>query len=313
MIPPKLPFRWKWKARETRMLIYLLVVLGVAVWKFVPRPWFPPLTLETSHHIIYSSATRQQTDETAHVLELLHTAYSNRFGSLAEFRGDHPKLKVKLFKDRAEFRRINPGLGWAEAFYRAPYCRAYFSDKEINPYHWMLHESLHQLNHEVAHLQLAKWLEEGLAEYFSTSRLAPHELAVGRIDPNTYPAWWIDEIATRADLKENLRNGSVIPLDAIITNSGGPSMNRQFNLYYLHWWTLTHFIFESPHHRDHALELVQRGGGLVAFEQIIGPVDLVQTEWHAYVRDLKTALSGTDSRFFKTGNVSESTNSFPKP
>jgi hypothetical protein len=35
-----------------------------------------------------------------------------------QFRREHPKLKVKLFKDRAEFRRINSGLGWAEAFYR---------------------------------------------------------------------------------------------------------------------------------------------------------------------------------------------------
>jgi hypothetical protein len=35
------------------------------------------------------------------------------------FQPGHPKLLVKLFKDRTEFRRINPGLGWAEAFYRA--------------------------------------------------------------------------------------------------------------------------------------------------------------------------------------------------
>ena len=44
----------------------------------------------------------------------------------------------------------------------------------VNPYHWMLHESVHRLNREVAHLQLGKWLGEGLAEYFSTSRLGAH-------------------------------------------------------------------------------------------------------------------------------------------
>lgn len=110
----------------------------------------------------------------------------------------------------------------------------------------MLHESVHQLNHEVSHLSLEKWLEEGLAEYFSTSRLESKELAVGRVDSNTYPVWWIDELATSPELAENIRNGSVIPLRAIITNHGGPTMNSHFNLYYLHWWTLTHFVFESP-------------------------------------------------------------------
>ena len=287
------------------MLVYLLVVLGVAAWKFAPRPWHPSLTIETAHHAIYSSATRQQTEETAHALELLYTAYSNRLGALAGFQFPHAKLQVKLFKDRQEFRRINPGLGWAEAFYREPYCRAYFSASEVNPYHWMLHESTHQLNNEVAHLNLAKWLEEGLADYFSTSRLGSNELAIGRIDLNTYPVWWIDEIATSAELAENLRNGSVIPLRSILTNRGGPSLNRHFNLYYLHWWTLTHFIFENSKYRERALTLTQRGGGLAVFEETIGPVEQVQAEWHAHVRRVKAALSGANPLFFRTGKVSD--------
>lgn len=265
-----------------------------------------------SHHLIYSTATRQQTEDTAHALTLLHDAYSNRLGTLASFEREHPRLQVKLFKDRAEFRRINPNLGWAEAFYRAPYCRAYFSDREINPYHWMLHESVHQLNREVAHLRLEKWLEEGLAEYFSTSRLGQNQLEIGRVDPNTYPVWWIDELATSEELAENLRNGSVIPLRAIITNHGGPSLNSQFNLYYLHWWTLTHFLFENPRCREHALELVQRGGGVEAFEQILGPVDKVQAEWHSYVRHLKASLSGEDLKLLRAKRANFSTNSPPK-
>ena len=312
MAPETRSSRWKLKPRETRMLMYLLVLVGVVAWKFVPRPWRPTITLEAPHHIIHSTATRGQTEDTAHAMELLYGAYSNRFGSLPQFQRDHPKLKVKLFKDRAEFRRVNPGLGWAEAIYREPCCRAYFSAGEVNSYHWMLHEAVHQLNREVAHMQLAKWLDEGLAEYFSTSRLAADKLAVGRIDSNTYPVWWIEEIATSPDLSENIRNGSVIPLRSIITGHGGPSMNSYFNLYYLHWWTLTYFISESPRYRERALTLVQRGGGLDCFEQTIGPVEQVQAEWHTYVRRLKEALSGKDVRFFKSGKLPELTNSASK-
>ncbi len=134
---------------------------------------------------------------------------------------------------------------------------------------------------------------------------------MGRIDPNTYPVWWIEDLATSPDLAENLRNGSVIPLRSIITGHGGPSMNSQFNLYYLHWWSLTHFIFETPRHREHAVELVDRGGGLDAFEQLIGPVEEVQAEWHAYVRHMKAVLSGSNPEFLRTGKLPAFTNSPP--
>ncbi len=101
----------------------------------------------------------------------------------------------------------------------------------------------------------------------------------------------------------------MIPLRAIITNRGGPSLNSQFNLYYLHWWTLTHFLFESPRGREHALELVRRGGGLEALTETLGPVDQVQAEWHNYVRHLKGALSGEDLRLRKAQRFGPSTNS----
>jgi len=294
------------------MVVYLLILSAVAAWKFIPRPWHPSITLETERHLLYSTATRQQTEETARTLELLYQTYSNRLSTLETLQSAHPKLRVKLFKDRTEFRRINPNLGWAEAFYREPYCRAYFSAAEINPYHWMLHESVHQLNREVAHLKLEKWLEEGLAEYFSTSRQTSNALLLGNIDPNTYPVWWIDELAIAPDLQENIRNGSVIPLRAIITNRGGPSLYSQFNLYYLHWWSLTHFLFESPRCREHALEVVRRGGDLGAFEQILGPVDQVQMEWHNYVRHLKSILSGEDLQLRKGRSLRQPTNSAPE-
>jgi hypothetical protein len=68
---------------------------------------------------------------------------------------------------------------------------------------------------------------------------------------------------------------------------------------------LTHFIFESPPHRDQALALVQAGGGLEAFEATIGPVEKVQVEWHSYVQQLKAALGGSDVKFFRYGQLPE--------
>jgi hypothetical protein len=296
---------WKWplRAREKRLVVYLLILAGVAAWKFVPRPWKPSLTTETEHYRILSTSTKAQTDDIASTIEQLYLAYSNHFHTFPQLAREHPKLKIKLYKDRKEFRRVNPGLGWAEAFYRKPYCQAYFSAGENNPYHWMLHEAVHQLNEEVAHVNPVKWLEEGLAEYFSTSRFIRGKLAVGRIDPNTYPVWWADVIATSGDLQTNIQNRSVIPLRTIVSGSGGPSMRQHFNLYYLHWWTLTHFIFETPKHRNAAFALVRDGGGVAAFERHIGPIEQVQVEWHAHVRHIKSALAGNDPKFLTYGEL----------
>ena len=295
--------RRRFKARHIRFVFYFLVLAGIAAWRFIPRAWHPTLTFQTPRHIIHSTATRQQTEDTAHALELLYVAYSNRFGALPGFEARHPRLQLNLYKDRNEMRSIHPSTGWAEAFYSKPYCHAYFAANETNPYHWMLHESVHQLNREAAHLHLAKWLEEGLATYFSTSRLLTNELALGRLDPNTYPVWWIELIATTTNLQENIRNRSVIPLRSIIENRSGPSMKAHFNLYYLHWWALTHFLFEDERYRIKALKLAEAGGGLAAFEEVMGPVEKVETEWHAYVLHLKTTLTGVDRGFLKTGKV----------
>jgi hypothetical protein len=281
------------------MLFYLLAVGAVAAWKYLPRPWHPTITLQTAHYTIYSSATAKQTQDTADAIALLYAAYSNRMGVLSTFNSTHARLKVRLFRDRDEFNRVNPNAGWAEAFYREPFCRAYFSADEINPYHWMLHESVHQLNHEVAHLKLEKWLEEGMATYFSTGRLEPGQLNVSNIDPNAYPVWWRDEIATEPDLAANIANGSVIPLRQIITNRGGPSLDTHVNLYYLHWWTLTRFLCDQPPYKDKALELIRGGGTLDSVERLFGPIDRLQVEWHRYVRELKSRIAAEEFRLSK--------------
>ena len=277
--------------RQKRLILYLGVLLGFAAWKFTPRYWKPTLTIETAHYQIASTATPEQTREMGRMAEILYAAYSGRLGSLPTFQTHHPKLKLLLYRDREELRRINPGLGWAEAFYKKPYCRAYYSASETNPYHWMLHEAVHQLNHEVAHLHLEKWIEEGMADYFGSSQVRENQLIMGSIDPNTYPLWWIDEIATDADLKKNLENGSVIPLRAIVSGWGGPLMRTHVNLYYLHWWTLTHFVFENKKSEDTVLKLLQRGGDVKAFEELVGPLDAIQPKWHEHVRQIKSTLS----------------------
>jgi hypothetical protein len=275
--------------REKRLLLYVTLFAAVVVWDLPDRQWSPEITLSTDHYTVYSTATAEQTQKISDVAEILHTGY---MGFLKEFKvvaKPHDKLRIKLFKDRDEFRSYNPECGWAEAFYLKPYCYQYYETEGINPCHWMVHEATHQLNVEVAKLSLPKWLDEGIATYFGTSRIVEKRLALGEIDRRTYPVWWIHTLATTGDLQSDKENTSVIPLRSIVSGHGGPDIDRYFNLYYLHWWSLTHFLlhYENGKYRNGVAQLLNGSCDVKAFERHIGDIDRVEREWYEYVLSLR--------------------------
>jgi hypothetical protein len=282
------------KARENRMFAYLGVFLAVVVWDTARRRWSADLVEETEHYVIYSTATPDQTAQIGQVAEIVYAGYRQLAERLVCAIQPHSKLKIKLFKDREEFRHCNRMAGWAEAFYRKPYCYQYYSSDEIHPYHWMMHEATHQLNAEAAHLKLPKWIDEGLACYVSTSRIIDHSLALGQIDTNTYPVWWLDTMRTSGDLESDKRSVAVIPLRRIISGRGGPDIDDHVNLYYLHWWSLAHFLmeYEGGIYRAGVRHLLAEGADLAAFEKHIGQIEAIEGQWYRYVLDLKRDLAG---------------------
>ena len=212
------------------------------------------------------------------------------------FNSEHAKLKVKLFRDRKEFRHVNRVRNWAEASYRKPYCYAYYSATEANPYHWMVHEAAHQLNREVAQLDLAKWVDEGIADYFGSSVVSNGVLKAGHVDVNTYPIWWLAEMPLSGDIHQDIRNTHIIPLRAIVTGKGGPNIDKFVNLYYIEWWSLTHFLFEyrDGKYRPGYLRLIQQGAALESFEKHIGPIEQIQDHWYRYLQERRSAVGGYD-------------------
>ena len=80
--------RWKFKlrkptGREVRFLCMLGVVLAIAAWKYMPRPWNPTITIATQHYEISSTAPSNSVVEVGKVIELLYSAYSNKFATIA--------------------------------------------------------------------------------------------------------------------------------------------------------------------------------------------------------------------------------------
>ncbi len=283
----------KLTGREKRLLILFAIFVAIAAWAYVPRPWPAKVVVETKHYAIRSSATEEQTHEIGQVAEIVYSGYLRLMEDLQRTVQPHPRLGIKLFKDRQEFRRCNRVYDWAEAFYRPPYCYQYYSAGEVHPYHWMMHEATHQLNDAAARLRLPQWLDEGLACYVSTSRIVDNALDPGEIDTNTYPVWWIDSMELSGDLNADKKAGTIIPLRTIISGQGGPSMNLRFNLYYLHWWTLTHFLlhYENGKYKEGLSRLIAEGGGPVAFEKHVSPIENVESQWYGYLAELQKRTS----------------------
>jgi hypothetical protein len=281
------------KAWEKCFLALLTIIIAVLLLNYFYHNRSPEIIKETEHYIIYSTATKEQTDEIAQVAEIVYKGYLQLSDQLGLKVQPHPKLKMKLYKNRQEFRRCNPNIGWIEAFYIRPYCYQYYSSGEPNPYHWMMHEATHQLNAEGANLSLPQWIDEGLACYLSTSLIINNSLSLGEIDIHTYPVWWLDSMALSGDMDLDKKNLKIIPLRQIISGQGGPQIHIYFNLYYLHWWTLTHFLmqYEGGKYQTGFSHLITNGGGLDTFEKYIGKIERIEKEWYEYVLEHKQKLA----------------------
>jgi len=155
-----------------------------------------------------------------------------------------------------------------------------------NPYHWMLHEATHQLNREVAHLAIPKWIDEGLAAYFGASEIRDDKLIRGSIDINAYPIWWLPSLALSGNIEADFESRKIIPIRALISGTGGPDIAQNVNAYYIGYWSLTHFLFHFDHGRyaSKFKQVIAEGGTLESFERNIGPVERIQIEWYSYLR-----------------------------
>jgi len=259
------------------------------------RAVVPTNRIETRHYLITSTATNDNTQRVASAVESLHDAYVMFFGEMLGPDRDKRGMQLVLYRDRLEFQAHNDSMPWAEAFYRAPVCRAYFDGEVRNPYHWMLHEATHQLNNEVAHFKLRKWMDEGLATYFGTSELRDGKLILGRIDAQTYPIWWLPSLSLSGDLQADIASGKIIPLRQIISGTGGPDIDHNVNLYYIEYWSLTHFLLHAGNgkYANGYKHLIATDGSVESFESAIGPVEKVQDEWYAYLRARTAEISGS--------------------
>jgi hypothetical protein len=186
-------------------------------------------------------------------------------------------------------RAANGITGWYEAFYKAPYCHQYLDVGNRNPYHWMIHEATHQLNHEVAQLKLRRWINEGLACYFGVSTLKAHGINAGTVDPAAYPIWWYPRIRLSGDKARDIRKKRFIPLKNILMDNNNPDIDKHFNLYYIHWHSLVHYLinYQNGKHLKGFYKVLENGGSMRSFHEQIGELNVIEDQWYNHLIELK--------------------------
>jgi uncharacterized protein DUF1570 len=239
---------------------------------------------QTDHYRIHYTGTPEQAQRVGNVVEMLYSAYTNAFSHAAPAAAD--KLILVLYKDRTEFKHNNRSSAWAEAYYLQPACYAYFDSAAENPHHWMLHEATHQLARQVSGFRRNRWIDEGLASYFSTSLLGDNGVQLGAIDAKAYPIWWLGHFQLSGDPARDVAAGNFIPIEVLLTGQGGPPVDVKFNLYYVDAWSLTHFMFHHANgkYAQAYKQFLAQGAKLDAFVSLIGPVEKIQAEWYPYLQ-----------------------------
>ncbi len=255
---------------------------------------------DTTHYTILSTADDADTRAVGIAVERLYAAHTVFFaGHIGSTRPDArpDKLQLTLYRDRAEFQANNRSSPWAEAYYRTPVCYAYVdrdqrragddgdeSGNQGNRHHWMIHEATHQLNREIAGFARRQWIEEGLATYFATSRVVDDRIVPGTIDADAYPIWWLVDHPLGGDRAAD----HWIPLRTLLTGEDAPPIAQHVNTYYIEYWSLTHFLFhhDGGRYADGYRRLIAEGeNGVAAFERRIGPLERIEAEWYAALRE----------------------------
>ena len=232
------------------------------------------LVVDTRHYRIHSTASPKHAADVGEALEALHAAYAGMF----PIPKASSKFAIVLYRDRPEFSRHNRSSPWAEAFYLDPACYAYFDVNARNPYHWALHEAVHQLARKGSGFRRNRWIDEGLASYFSASKHVDGHLQPGNVDPTAYPVWWLTDGRTTP--------GMPIPLEVLLSGKGGPDVDTHVNQYYLSAWSLTQFLLHHDHGRYVGAyrAFLEAGADTGAFTTHIGPIATIEAAWIPYFK-----------------------------
>jgi Flp pilus assembly protein TadD len=211
--------------------------------------------IESTHFEVLTDAGEHTGRRVLDRFEQARRVFTNVFTS---FNGDFP-CRVILFASERDYNRVRPGPA-VTGFYQSGSDRDFITMLDGAPelYRVVFHEYTHLvLNHSAA--KLPPWLEEGLAEFFSSMAPEDGKVTVG------YPV--------RAHL-QSLGSGrwlTASELSAVTKDSPEYNEQSKVGLFYAESWAFTHMLALAPEYRGKLPRMLDRIAAseppVAAFEQ----------------------------------------------
>ncbi|HRJ21361.1 MAG TPA: hypothetical protein PLF84_20125, partial [Bryobacteraceae bacterium] len=253
-----------------RLLICLLIAGGLAV-SAQESQW---IRVESENFTVYSSAGERRARSYLDDFERVRAFFLQ---ALPTIRPRTETVRIVIFGDRKEYRQYQPNER-TPAFYRGGTGEdlIVFGPLGQGAFPVAIHEYVHLLvNH--AGLKLPLWLNEGLAEYYSTLEPRGAKVLAGKLPPGR---------------RELLLMEKWIPLPVIFGVEPESEYYQDPKLaprFYSQSWALVHMLTLEEEYRPGFARLVQEVAGgaseAEAFQKVYGkPVDAVEKDVERYYR-----------------------------
>lgn len=185
----------------------------------------------TSHFEMYTPAKEYEAAQSLQTYEQVYYFFSQILGKPIQL---DQRVRIVAFNGEKEFKLYRPNEG-TFAFYQQAPIGDYIAEQDIQPEHSEM--ALHEFTHlVVAHLglQLPVWLNEGMADLFST--LEPYKKDMARVGR---------PLTSRA----NLANERWMDWNTLLNadhNSSYYNERNKMSVFYAQSWVLTHMLWLSP-------------------------------------------------------------------
>ncbi len=228
------------------------------------------------HFAVYSQAGDEHARSTLTSLEQLRAFFlSQDVVRLGHF----PVVRVIVFgstKEYDSYRLRTP----SDAYYLSAGNRNYIvaNASSSDLFKILAHEYAHLLLHADGS-KLPSWLDEGLAEFFSSVRVSTSGGEVG------------GDLPARS---QQLRHGPWIPLSELVAMQAIGDNRENATLFYSESWALTQMLATSseyaPRFRELMIALNSGGSSLAALAGVYGrPPEAIMTDLHAWVNERRSA------------------------
>ena len=277
---------------QWKLKLALLLIVGSAKAIFAAEQW---LKVKSSNFELFTTAGERKGREAILYFEEVRSVFAKLTKS-----GAAPTLPVRIIAFRSEKEytpyRINDS---AAAYYLGGQERDYIVMKSIDPelYPVALHEYTHLIVKH-AGLSLPAWLNEGLADVYSTLKPYGKQVMVGEIYPSRY---------------HELQTGKWLNIETLIAvDHRSPFYNekQKAGMFYAESWALTHMLYLSNDYRQKFTQFLSQikadGPQAAVFQQVYGKsLTQVQADLGLYMRGTRFNAAVADVTVEKSAETPE--------